>query len=559
MTARRFAVCAVLAALGVAGMSGTAFAHAELERSNPTDQAVLPVSPKTVDLHFGSAVETALSSIRVVDADGHRVDASDPFHPGGRTHDVDVTLRPSLPAGTYLVSWRVVSDDSHPVSGDFVFSVGRPGAVPKAGGEGGSTAVGLLSGEARFGGFVGLALLLGTVVFLVACWPQGWTDRRARWLLGVGWWTAAVSTVTGLLVQGPYGAGLGLSSIADGATLEETLRTRFGHAYVLRVWLLLGFAAVVVGYLRRRTPAKRPRASAPVPSAPPLLVAAGVATGLGLLATVAMSGHADDGPHRVLALPVDVLHLAAMVAWMGGLVALVVCLLAWRRDTTPLETALPRFSRLAATSVGVLVATGTFAAWRDLGAWGALTGTPQGRLLLVKLSVLAVLLLAAAGSRRWLRSRRGDAARAPWNDVRALRVSIGAETAMAVSLLAVTAVLVATPPGRTEWRPPSSFELATGPVQLRVSVVPTGPNQLNVSATALTVGGAPTDVPKLVATADLPGQHITGVPVAFVNVGTGRYQAKGVTLPASGRWTLDIQVHPDAVHVFGARAQITVR
>src|SRR3954454_5476535 len=451
-TAARLAVCLVAGTATVALLPGTALAHADLERTNPPNGAVLPDAPKIVDLQFSESVEVAFGSIRVLDAAGQRADAGDPFHPDGRGRDVDVRLRPGMHDGTYLVSWRVVSDDSHPVSGDFTFSVGAPGDAPQAsGGTDGSAAVGLLLGAARFAGFAGLALLLGTSVFLLLCWQAGWGHPRARRLLAMGWWTTVGATVTALLLQGPYGAGRGLSSVVHGSVLQSTLTTRFGHAHVLRLWLLLAFAGVVVAQVRRAAIRDRRHVATATRGRS---IAAGAA-GVALLATVAVAGHADDGAERALSLPIDVLHLTAMAAWLGGLATVVFCLLLKPAPPGELRPVMPRFSSLAADSVLILVGTGVFAAWRDLGSWGALTGTRQGVLLLLKLSVLAALLLAAAVSRRWLRARRGDDEDGRRTDVRALRLSVGAEAALATALLAVTAVLVAAPPGKTESHPPS--------------------------------------------------------------------------------------------------------
>ena len=459
-SAARIGVCLIAGTAAVALMPGTALAHAELDRTTPAANAVLPDAPKVVDLHFSESVEVAFGSIQVLDTSGHRADLGDPFHPGGRGSVVDVRLRPGMHDGTYLVSWRVVSDDSHPVAGEYFFSVGAPGAAPSASVTGGSTAVGLLLGVARFAGFAGLALLLGTSVFLLLCWPAGWRDRRAHRLLAGGWGLSLGATVTALLLQGPYGAGRGLSSLVHGSVLQSTLTTRFGHAHVLRLWLLLAFAGVVVAQVQRASVRDRRKvASTRVGSL------AAVTIGVALLATVAFAGHADDGTDRALALPIDVLHLTAMSAWLGGLATIAYCLLLRPDVPGELRTVMPRFSSLAADAVLVLMATGAFAAWRDLGSWGAITGTRQGLLLLLKLSVLGALLLAAAASRRWLRSRRGDGAEGDgWQDVRSLRVSIGAEAALATVLLAVTAVLVAAPPGKTEYHRPSTNNAHQGVV-----------------------------------------------------------------------------------------------
>ena len=103
-------------------------AHAVLQSSNPADQSVVSSSPPKITLTFGEIVSIGPGAIRVFDCRGKRVDQ------GVATHDktaneVEIGLRPDLPKGSYAVAWRVVSSDSHPVHGGFVFSVGRPGDV----------------------------------------------------------------------------------------------------------------------------------------------------------------------------------------------------------------------------------------------------------------------------------------------------------------------------------------------------------------------------------------------------------------------------------------------
>jgi copper transport protein len=541
----------LLAGAGVLALPGVASAHAQLESTNPANGAVLGRSPAVVDLHFGEAVEVALGGVRVFDAAQQRVDNGDTRHPGGRASHVEVSLRPGLPTGTYLVAWRVVSADSHPVAGAFTFSVGAPGAVPKNQAEDAGPAVGAGLGVTRFLEFAGLALLLGGSLFVTWCWSAGAVDGRARRLLAVGWWVSVLSTLAGLLLQGPYGAGLGLSSVFDAATLHATVDTRFGHAQLARLALLLLYAGTLVAAdqgLRAKQSLRGP------------LVAIAGALGICLLITVAFAGHAADGSDLWLAVPVDVAHLAAMAAWLGGLATLSVCVLsggsAAARD---LRVALPRFSRLAAGCVAILVMTGTYAAWRDLGAWGALIGTEQGVILLVKLAVLAVLLLAAAFSRHWVRSRKGARTTAPWSDMRQVRRSIVAETGLAVGVLGVTAALVAAPPGKNDWRPASSFDLAAGPVRLQLSVVPLGRNRLDLHAYTFTAAGMPQAVPELTATADESAQNISGLPVPFTPAGPGHFLADGVTLPASGQWTLDVHVRTSNIDEYTATAQLTVR
>ncbi|KOG90012.1 membrane protein, partial [Streptomyces varsoviensis] len=114
--------------------------------------------------------------------------------------------------------------------------------------------------------------------------------------------------------------------------------------------------------------------------------------------TWSLAEHASVGIQPYLAMPVDILHLLAVGCWLGGLVALLVTL---RTDTPIRRAAVQRFSRLAFASVCVLVATGTYQSWRQVGTWGALTGTAYGRWLLLKIGLVAVVVGLAYFSRRW--------------------------------------------------------------------------------------------------------------------------------------------------------------
>ena len=98
------------------------------------------------------------------------------------------------------------------------------------------------------------------------------------------------------------------------------------------------------------------------------------------------------------------------------------------------------FSPTALLFAGTIVTTGVFAAWLHLGAVRALWETTYGKTLLVKLAVLSVV--AATGAYNWLRVRPalGDA-----EGARRVRRSAAVELAVGLVVLAVTAVLVATP------------------------------------------------------------------------------------------------------------------
>ncbi len=157
-----------------------------------------------------------------------------------------------------------------------------------------------------------------------------------------------------------------------------------------------------------------------------------------------LTGHAGgvEGP-RLLALTADAAHVLAAGGWIGGLA--VVLLLEWRArrdgDGSLLPSLVPPFSPLAMTCVAVLAVTGTWGAWLQLPDLASLWTGAYGRLLLLKLAVVAVVLGLGAVNYRRLTPRLGDDA-----GDRALRRSATLELAVANLVLLVTAVLIRTSP-----------------------------------------------------------------------------------------------------------------
>src|SRR5687768_2765570 len=119
----------VVAALGLATLAATAFAHAELLRVSPRDGQVLKRSPQAIVLTFDEGVDAAFVRLQVQAADGRQVVRGEPYHPDGREEQLAVRLQPGL-EGRYSASYRVVSEDGHPVRQRTTFAV-RPPAPPK--------------------------------------------------------------------------------------------------------------------------------------------------------------------------------------------------------------------------------------------------------------------------------------------------------------------------------------------------------------------------------------------------------------------------------------------
>lgn len=416
IAARRRALIGTLAALFALLFPSPAAAHAELATITPANGAQLTEPPTEVRMTFTESVNLVDGGTRLVDGVGGTVLTSDPTVAG---HTVTWPMPPDLPEGAYVITWRVVSSDGHPVSGASSFGIGTPASdVSGTGtpGASGSTVAAVSTAPwpvviIRLAGYAAFALFAGVVAFVLWCAPGSSNDPTLQLLARAGLLGGAAAAVAAILVQGPYTAGVSMSRVLDRGLIQETLGTPFGTAMVWRL-ALYG----VLGVLAWRLP----RILTELGS---WLVPAGVA---GTAVTIAAAGHAVAG--GLFDMGVDTVHALTAGLWVGGLVVLV----ALGRSAEP--RTLHRFSALAVASVLTLIVTGTLNSLRHLKAVEELWQTSYGLTLAAKLVLVASTLAAAAVSRRRLHQKR-----VPLRSVRF-------EAALTVVVLAVTALLSVTAP-----------------------------------------------------------------------------------------------------------------
>jgi methionine-rich copper-binding protein CopC len=102
-----------------------AFSHAIMVKSQPEENATLTVSPKQIDVWFNDKVGSEYKALAVIDSTGARVDNKDVQQELLDASHVYCTI-PTLPAGTYTIRYRVVSIDTHIVTGKFQFTIKAP-------------------------------------------------------------------------------------------------------------------------------------------------------------------------------------------------------------------------------------------------------------------------------------------------------------------------------------------------------------------------------------------------------------------------------------------------
>jgi copper transport protein len=286
---------------------------------------------------------------------------------------------------------------------------------------------------ARVLDYVGVGLFLGGCVFVAMLWPAGANDWRTRRLLGIGWFLGATGTVAALVFLAAWSTQLPLSW----AVIQQLLTVQTGRVWIAKALLWVLAMVVLADLLQRRETAAR-SLSWRVGAA---------AVGLGLLRMSGLTGHAQDAPQRTLTEVAALLHLTGICAWFGGLAVLLLGVLP-RRKPEELATVIPRYSRLALTSVILITAAGVTLAWQLLRSPSVLFTTGYGRLLLIKLAVFVVILGVAQLSKRWVTRRldfavvlRGDKA-----TVRPFVYSVATETVLVVAVLVAASLLVTANP-----------------------------------------------------------------------------------------------------------------
>jgi copper transport protein len=428
---RRWRGLAVACAAAVAALlaaAGPASAHAELVSSDPAAGAVVGTEPSRVTLRFSEEVVLKLSAVKVIGPDGRHLD-SGPLTAGPTGEDsLAVASAADSNPGTFVVQWQVTAaDDGHASSGDVLFAVGAPSAAPvtvTASGRDGLTSA--VFDGAEWVGFAGLAMVGGFAALrLRREGSPAAPETSPTWPAALGWTMLLVGTVLQLATYAPSSRGQSLAHVLDRPLWSATLATREGHALMARL-VILAVAAVVGDTVLRR---------ARGPLVPVLFT-------LGIAATWSMTGHAATGSAVPLAVASLTVHVAAMALWVGGLFT-VAFLLVRGGDGTPIADVVSRFSKVALVAVTLVVATGLYQAWREVGDVSALTGTTYGRLLLAKAGLLALVLVVA-------RRSRGLVARWRGGNEAALRGSVLVELAGAAVLLLLAVLLAGNAPAREE-------------------------------------------------------------------------------------------------------------
>lgn len=498
-----------------------AFGHAQLVAASPGEGSIVEAFPASVTLTFSEAVAPLVLRWIAPDGSAETVQAD--------ALDTILTLpapRATAP-GSYLLSWRVVSDDGHPVGGVLTLHLGAPslqtGPAP-------ATTGARLAAAARFG--LTLAMLGAVGLALHAALIARAAPSAGRRRLGLVTALAGLALAVAFL----WSHGLDLLALSPTEGLTAAPFRAALAAPLLRTVALSGLALLLAALaLRQPHPARG------------LALLAWLCAGL----SFAGSGHAVTAPPVALSTLAVAVHGVALVWWMGLLPPLLTDL---RHPEAALR--LRRFATPALGLVALLVLSGAWLTWvQSGGALAGLTDTGWGRLLLVKLALVAGLLVLAGLNRLRLTPGLARGRMAP------LAASIRAEILLGLGVLLIAALFRLTPPPRAmiDTAPPILAHLHGDRVMadLRLSPGAAGPVVLEL---AFQTGDFAPLEPREVTLALAPADgRLEPLRLRARAGADGIWRTDPVVLPFGGDWAVSLRVLVSDFDSVTLRETLTLR
>jgi copper transport protein len=539
-----------------------AWAHAALLRTFPVASRTIDTPPTQVRLTYSEPIEPRFAIVSVTDASGRQLTSGPPQRAPGSPQTLVTPLR-QAPQGWYLVFWRVISADGHPVRGAFTFAVGpSPGPPPQF-------SVPSLSETAhtpqlliaRWVAFLSFMAALGLFALrMVIARPVPGAGLRA---VSTAFGAALVVALVAIPVYVLFAtAQFSLRSAFDlGAIVPVVRASSFGRDYLDLELVLMLFAVAAAIALAVDRPGRPQRSVVELLS---LWAALGAAAAT--LVLPGLAGHAGQRSPRGLSLPLDALHLAAGSIWIGGLIGLVVFWLAVGRETrvAALAVVVPRFSNVAFFSVLALIGTGIGQSFLELPTLGSLWQTNYGKALLVKIALLGAAMLLAAVNLARTKPRLQAAGLQPQVGSGAavlLRRLVQGEILFVTGAVFAAAVLTSlAPPASALARVkdisarvgpgPVSEVVSKGPYRIRVQVTPNRaaiPNRFSVTVTK---NGQPVRGAQVVSRFDMLDMDMGELSYRLRESQPGTFSKSAPALVMVGHWALGFEVTPPGEQPF---------
>lgn len=509
--------------------ASVASAHAVLDNSVPASGATLVESPPQIVLDFDEPVETSLGFIRLFGSDATRV----PLPSIARDASDESIVRVDVPAlddDTYVVTYRVVSVDGHPVDGAITFQVGEGDRVDVTsvvadvlGDDGTGAALTALTRAMRLVGYLALALVFAAGLFLLG----GAGTAAHTWLLRVAAAAGGAMAVAALGLLGLQGAGLsggGIGSALEWSTLSDIGDTRVGHALLARaaVGILVTFASAAA--------LRRARDVGVVVRFAFVMAFAVVPL------SYAFAGHPGAASPMAPAVAASVVHVLAVGTWFGGLLVLATS----SRLREP--AAVKWFSQRAVVLVGLAVASGVVQSLLIIDDIGGILDITYGKTLAAKLVFVGIMLLGAAVVRRTFLD----------SGTQRLRPVLIAEAVAGLLVLSVTSGIVTETPRSAVSAAPFAASLVQGDTIVNVTVSPARVGNVEMHVIVSKPGGSLDPVATVRVRFSSTERDVPPIAVEPAEVGPNHFVATA-QIPYAGEWRIDVVI----VEVDGRESLVT--
>ena len=566
MTRRTRIALLVVVVAGTLALPAAAWAHAVLVRTTPLPSSVVNRPPPVVLLTYSEAVEPRFAIVSVTNAAGHQQIAGSPRRSAADPKTLVVPLH-RLAQGWYLVYWRVISVDGHPVRGAFTFAVGpNPGPAPQFPVPSISeTAATPSLVTARAIVFLSIMTAIGLFVLRIATSRpvvRRVSETRLRALSVAFGIAAAVALIATPVYVVMATAEFALRSVFDlGNVLPLVRDSAFGRGYLdLELTVALFVLAAALAFWVDR------------PERPQRSIAELLATMGALLAAAAtllvpgLSGHAAQTSPRGLSVALDWLHLVAGSVWIGGLIGLLVLWLSLpaARRVAGLMVCVPRFSNTAFVSVLALIGSGVGASIIHLPTFSSLWQTSYGQALLVKIGLLSVALMLASVNLLRTKPRLAAYRERPELGPGAavlLRRLVSGETLLVAAAVVAAAVLSSLPPPAKALAAASSAIARVGPgpvtevvnkngYRIEIRVAPNRAAAPNTFSIGVTKGGQPVRRASVIAGFAMLDMEMGRQSEVLPEHAPGIYERSAPALVMVGHWALSFEITPPGQQPF---------
>lgn len=544
----RWAVVAFILVIALA-MAAPVQAHAMLLRSSPTENGSLALPPTKVELFFSEATANNLSSIKVMDSTGKRVDSGHAqVDPADATHLV-VSLGP-LSDGVYIVVWNVISvADGHQTSGTFPFAVGKVDANALAMGSAQMAPpippTPLADMIVKGFLFIAATALMGGIMFKFLVWNPSYLKAHIKpedlsayetfstKLMLTALVLLGAADVLGLMLLAGHASGV-LVALPWSPEFVSLLATRIGLVGVSRLVLALILARLLLPHQKSQN------------------LLAGLVCCLLLLLTFSLESHAAGETNPLLPITVDWIHMVAMSVWVGGLFSFLGGMWLIRKLDCEASTRLtafliPHFTILAMTSVAFLTLTGIYSSVLHVGSIASLVNTNYGQALILKLLIAAPMIAMGGINYLFTTPSMHRAAAQPGGNpalVNRFRYLLTVETSLGVMALIWVGVFTTLPPANMQTAPMMGFSQSTKVDDLRIILaIDPARSGINTFTATITSGAGP-----VTNTKDVFLEFIStsgSVPpskAAMISQGNGIYSLQGGYLAMPDKWDIKVVV-----------------